>query len=198
MSDKEISEYIGIRRFLEYSYLVGDKSIETAIELYKFDMHFRALLMKALAIIEITLITGLQNSGLQENFESFGQARRALDKVAVHQQYVFAGKFSLRNQKQLKSCLIHLNHLRNRVAHHERVWNCQNKFSLPPLRKTKLARTYGVSKSPFVMAASLNLLVQMLSGIPPFFDLEAEFEVLVGRTPVSRGFLLRSMGFEVS
>lgn len=197
LRDEVINELIGNKRFREYSRPIPNSDRMETLEVYRFDLHFRSLVMKALSVIEISLVTHLQNSGSDRKFSSFGDARRGLAEIAPKDQYVFATRFGLRNQRELKSCFIHLNHLRNRVAHHERVWNCQNKFSLPKVENSRILETYGVAKNPFVTAASMNLLVQMLTMLPPLFDFESEFEELLARTALDRCFLLKNMGFEV-
>lgn len=197
LNDIDIDEFVGVQRFSEYAYPLVDKSVHSVMELYVLDIRLRALLIKAFSIIEIGLVSQLGKFGLASKFSSFGAARRALASLTNPQQFRIARKFGFQNQKEMKSCLIHLNHLRNRAAHHERVWNCQNKFSMPLMVKTDFADKYGFPKNLFVMAASLNLLISILKSFPPFIEFEKEFSALITSTSLEPQFLLQNMGFEV-
>ena len=102
-----------------------------------------------------------------------------------------------RNYKALRGALQNLNHLRNRVAHHERVWNHRNPFAFPDLGLKQSGSAAPLKANRHTLAWSLIGIGHILSAYPPLIEFEKLLEDLLTKTPIDRGFLLRSMGFEV-
>lgn len=197
ISELEIEQFIGRTRWDEYSvpFSKGDKAL--TIECYRFDVELRGFLMAAISVVEVALVTQIQNSGFPSSFESFGHARRTLDALPARARNLIARNFGVPSFKQLRGALQNLNYLRNRVAHHERVWNHRNRFAFPTITEDTLLQGLGTTKNRHVLAFSLVGLSALMKNCPTVFDLEAGLSILLGRRNISRKFLLLSMGFEV-
>ena len=153
--------------------------------------------MAAISVVEIALVTQIQNSGFPSAFESFGHALRTLDSLPVTDRNLIARNFGVPNFKQLRGALQNLNYLRNRVAHHERVWNHRNRLAFPSITEDTFLHSLGTAKNRHVLAFSLVGLSVLMKNCPTVFEFEAGLSLLLARRKISRKFLLASMGFEV-
>lgn len=198
ISNQLVHEFIGVKRFREFGLPLENRTISATFTIYKFDTDFRALIMRSISVIEVGLVTQIQNRVGNVQFNSFGSARRALDSLSTQAQYAISVTMGSKNQRELKSFLIHLNHIRNRSAHHERIWNRPNKFALPPLNDSEIEFALGTSRDPSMPAATIFMINQVLNFLPPVFNFLEEFEKLIATPGLDRNFVLENMGFELS
>ena len=197
ISDQLVQDFIGGKRFREFGLPLENRTISATFRIYKFDTDFRALIMRSISVIEVGLVTQIQKRVGDVKFNSFGSARRALDSLRVQDQYEISILMGSKNQRELKSFLIHLNHIRNRSAHHERVWNRANKFVLPALNASEIESSLGFPRDPSMPAATIFMINNMLNFLPPVFNFLEEFEKIIADSGLDLNFVLKNMGFEV-
>jgi abortive infection bacteriophage resistance protein len=197
ISELEIEQFIGRIRWTEYSVPFSDYDKTKTIECYRFDVELRGFLMSAISVIEVALVTQIQNFGFAGSFDSFGHARRTLDSLPLRTRNLIARNFGVSNFKQLRGALQNLNYLRNRVAHHERVWNHRNRFAFPTITRHAPLNEFGIANNRHVLAFSLVGLAFLMRNCPAVFEFEAGLFNLINRPNISKKFLLESMGFEV-
>ena len=154
--------------------------------------------MSAISVIEIALVTQINIAGDTTKFNSFGQARRRLETLAAKDRHLIAVNLGAPNYKQLRGALQNLNYLRNRIAHHERVWNHRNRFAFPDSANKTVLSALGSANNRHVLAFSLIGMATILSKCPKLFDFERRLLDLTAGSLLPQAFLLRSMGFDVS
>lgn len=194
MSAQQLELVIGSRRAKSFLTNVPITVEQSAIDLYLFDLNLRALVIKAMSIVEITLENQINHD---PESKSFGALRRKIENLGAHEQFIVANHFGFSTQRELRVALRNFNALRNRAAHHEPLWRRRLHFGVPRLRghKTKLLqRNYIDLYSP---AASLSVLAETLVSLPFLFDFQTEFQDLIHKSPIDQDFLLTNMGFEV-
>jgi abortive infection bacteriophage resistance protein len=197
ISELEIEQFIGKTRWAEYCEPFRDKNLDFTIECYRFDCELRGILMSAIAVIEVALVTQLQLAGNFNTFESFGQARRALDTLPDKASNQIARNLGATNFRKLRGALQNLNYLRNRVAHHERVWNHRNRFAFPQITDKPHFSLLGYVTNRHVLAFSIIGIATLIETCPKVFDFEERLITLVESHGNTKLFLLNSMGFEV-
>jgi abortive infection bacteriophage resistance protein len=196
ITNSELKPYIGEKRFGQYFCNPTIQSPELSLETYKFDIELRGLLISALGVIEVGLEAQLNQSGFQADLQSFGHARKVLEGAGTSERELISRNLGARNYKELRGALQNLNYLRNRVAHHERVWNHRNPFSFPdfgsPPKETRIPK----GQIRRLIAWSLFGIEQILCAFPELIAFERQFESLVTSSSIDHHFLLTSMGFE--
>ena len=197
LSDFAIRAYIGEQKFNEYISNSALTDMSLALATYEFDIQLRGLLMSALGVLEVGLCAQLIQTGNSATFSSFGHARKVLAHSGKATRETISRNLGARNYKALRGALQNLNHLRNRVAHHERVWNHRNPFAFPELGLKQSGSAAPLKTNRHTLAWSLIGIGHILSAYPPLIEFEKLLEELLTKTPIDRGFLLRSMGFEV-
>ena len=198
ISKIEIEQFIGNTRWAEYSEPFRDKNFDFTVECYRFDCELRGILMSAIAVIEIAMVTQLQLVGRFNSFESFGQARRALDTLPDKARNQIARNLGVSNFRKLRGALQNLNYLRNRVAHHERIWNHRNRFAFPQITNKTPFSDLGSVTNRHVLAFSIIGIASLIETCPLVFDFEERVISLVESHGNTKFFLLNSMGFEAA
>lgn len=194
---ESIENYIGVDRWLEYAKPFPELNGQSISSCYKFDIELRGFLLSAISVIEISLVTQLSIIGVEQKFDSFGQARRALENIPRVSQNLIARNLGVGNYKKLRGALQNLNYLRNRLAHHERVWNHRNRFAFPDLDCSNRLQSLGFVKNRHVLAYSLVGMAAILQKCPDLVDFENRLQKMTKNWNVSQSFLLKCMGFEV-
>ena len=198
IDDSEIYSYIGEKKFSEYLVNPEIQTLEIALSTYKFDIQLRGLLMSALGVLEVGLCAQLFRHGCEDEFLSFGHARKVLAHSGKTVREEISRALGAKNYKQLRGALQNLNYLRNRVAHHERIWNHRNPFAYPDFgMKPRVSRRIPNSNR-HSLAWSVVGIQTMLNEYPKLISFENQFEMLLRKAQIDRGLLLKSMGFEVS
>ena len=152
--------------------------------------------MSAISVIEIALVTQINLARDKTTFNSFGQARRRLETLPAKDRQLIAINLGSTNYKQLRGALQNLNYLRNRIAHHERVWNHRNRFAFPGIANKTVLSALGSVNNRHVLAFSLIGIAIILSKCPTLIDFERRLLDLTSGRMLSQAFLLESMGFE--
>lgn len=186
-----------IDQLTEYKYSVEELEPWALLEVVKFDIEFRGILLSALSIVELALVTQIGQSDFPRKFNSFGSARRIFGTLPIRTQQRIATKLGFHNPKECRSTLMHLNYLRNRVAHHERSWNAKNKFSLPKLHAARIENGLPKYSDSFSIAGSLNVILMILDNLPEIYPFHAKVMSLIENCRLESNFLLKNMGFEV-
>lgn len=197
ITNAEIKSYIGDSKFAEYLGNPDIQTIEEALATYKFDIQLRGLLMSALGILEVGLCAQLISKGYEGKFSSFGQTRRILTDSPRAIREDISRSLGAKNYKQLRGSLQNLNYLRNRVAHHERIWNHRNPFAYPDFGTRTLVPDAIPASNRHLLAWSVVGIQNILNKYPNLMSFESQFENLIDSSPIDRSFLLKSMGFEV-
>jgi abortive infection bacteriophage resistance protein len=197
INESDIHAYIGESKFSEYLGNPDVETLEIALATYKFDIHLRGLLMSALGVLEVGLCAQLEKHGFDDQFNSFGHARRVLAHSGKAVREEISRALGAKNYKQLRGALQNLNYLRNRVAHHERIWNHRNPFAYPDFGR-QFGQTNRIPNSNrHLLAWSVVGIQTILIEYPRLISFESQFEKLLWNTPLDRVFLLKSMGFQV-
>jgi abortive infection bacteriophage resistance protein len=196
ISEAEINSYIGDSRFEEYFGNPYIQTIEEALVTYKFDIQLRGLLISALGVLEVGLRAQLISKGCDDTFSSFGQARRILADSGKTIREETSRALGAKNYKQLRGALQNLNYLRNRVAHHERIWNHRNPFAFPDFGTSQFDSKTTPDSNRHLLAWSVVGIQHILNRYPELISFESQFENLIVHTPLDRSFLLKSMGFK--
>jgi abortive infection bacteriophage resistance protein len=196
IKDSEIHSYIGENKFSEYLGNPEIQTLEIALATYKFDIQLRGLLMSALGVLEVGLCAQLVRHGCDGQFISFGHARKVLAHSGKAVREEISRALGAKNYKQLRGALQNLNYLRNRVAHHERIWNHRNPFAYPDFGRKPWETKRSPNPNRHLLAWSVVGIQTILNEYPKLISFENQFEKLLWKTPIDRGFLLKSMGFE--
>lgn len=168
-----------------------------AVDLYRFDLNLRGEVIKAMSMVEIALELCTEDFAKQELGTTFGTMRRRINELDAKTQFQIAKRFGFSTQRELKVAMRNFNTLRNRAAHHEPIWQRKLHFGIPQLRGQAASLCGLMASDLYSPAASFALLARTLRFLPPLVDFELEFDQTIGRVPVARDFILKSMGFEV-
>jgi abortive infection bacteriophage resistance protein len=192
-----LEKVIGRRRYREFkSGLLPSQRIFT-VDLFRFDVELRGLVIKSLSIIEIALQNQIIAVSKPQKFESFGHARRILQELPTHKQFAIAQKFGCANGKELRAILRVLNDARNRAAHHERIWNCKLNFCLPSAFLVRRRMSVNYKTRSFTIAGAFDAIMDLLSNFPEILQIEEELDNLLAELPIDRKYIINAMGFEV-
>lgn len=172
-------------------------SLETAFELYVFDLNLRALVMKVMSVMESELQLQLGIVQTDKRFITFGSLRKRIFKKPIEERQKIAEALGCRNSKELAALLLQMNEVRNLSAHHARLWNRRFHFSLPIRLVENSGLICGNPVNNNSTAACLSSINKSLALLPPFLDLNSELDRLLEITAINRTFILKNMGFEV-
>lgn len=184
-------------RFRNYRVLQPDGTV-SAQELYIFDLHLRALVIKAMAIIETELQVKLGALQSNKNFVTFGELRKKTSELPSEAKQKIAISFGCHNPRELSGLLLNFNEARNLAAHHSRLWNRNFHYAIPEKRLGSINPGQGLVKHGNSFAACFLSIESVLKGFPTLIDFRTEFENLVSSSPLDTKFLLSGMGFELS
>jgi abortive infection bacteriophage resistance protein len=198
MSSHEFDFHFGSKRRTEYQHPLEGIAKEAFIRLFLFDLKLRALIIKAMSLIELSIQVKVLRYRPAIVIQSFGQLRREISDLPSGLQHLIAKEVGVGNPKQLRALLRNFNTLRNCAAHHERVWNKRLPFAIPKITESIYPTLGSQSLDRYSSAASLLGIMHFLTALPYLFDFEREFDQLIEETDFDRDFLLKSMGFEVS
>lgn len=195
--DQPLETFIGGLRFDEYRRGVnfGDESL--VHRYYKLDLELRGLLIKSVGLVEHNLTSYVYPEHKPGQPLTFGDLRKIYTSKSAKERFEISRKFGMNNQKELDSLLASLNAFRNRAAHHERVWNYRVQLAVPKTALTSQIGGLGFVTSPFSLAANLVGIQTVLRKGPMMLHLESEINAVLNQSGLDRGFVLKSMGFEV-
>jgi abortive infection bacteriophage resistance protein len=183
-------------RFRNYLHPAGGIR-ETAFHLYVFDLHLRALIIKVMSVLESELQLQLGTVQTDKRFITFGSLRKRIFKKPMDRRQIIAESLGCRNPKELAAFLLQMNEVRNLAAHHARLWNRRFHFSIPLRLAEDSSLDCGRPTNNNSTAACLSAVSKSLAMLPPFLDLNSEFNALIESIPINRTFILENMGFEV-
>jgi abortive infection bacteriophage resistance protein len=183
-------------RFRNYLHPAGG-ILETAFHLFVFDLHLRALIMKGMSVLECELQLQLGTVQTDKRFITFGALRKRIFKKPVGRRQIIAESLGCRNPKELAAFLLQMNEIRNLAAHHARLWNRRFHFSIPMRLVENSSLSCGRSANNNSTAACLSAISKSLALLPPFLDVNSEFNALIESIPINRTFVLENMGFEL-
>jgi hypothetical protein len=171
---------------------------ETAFRLFIFDLHLRALIIKAMAVLETELQILLGVIQTDKRFVSFGTLRKKVFNRPIEKRQKIAEALGCNNSKELAAVLLQFNEVRNLSAHHSRLWNRKLHFSIPKRIAQQVALNCGKPVSNNSAAACLGAIKLILNCCPCYLDIDEELETLLSSSPLNRSFLLMNMGFAMS
>jgi abortive infection bacteriophage resistance protein len=184
-------------RFRNYFVLKPDDTL-SAQDLFIFDLHLRALVMKAMAIIETELQLQLGTLQSNRNFLTFGDLRKKISSSSSEIKQKIAVSFGCKNPRELAGLLLNFNEVRNLAAHHSRLWNRNFHYAIPEKRLFSIKTDQVLAKHCNSFAASFLSIESVLEECPSLIDFRTEFEDLLSRSPIDSKFLLSGMGFEAA
>ncbi|SFV52066.1 Abortive infection bacteriophage resistance protein [hydrothermal vent metagenome] len=119
---------------------------------------------------------------------TFGEISKWIRNLNIKDTKEIAKSYNLKSAKVFTSILYHLTEVRNRAAHHARVWNIsfKNRFEIPKKYKTIL------SQEKFLLSHTLIVLKDLLDIIYPQHTLINNFFALVQKYKIP----LQEMGVD--
>lgn len=197
MTIPRLQKVLGKPRYSEYKQGLEPEFQRFTFNIFQFDLELRALLIKAVSVIELALQNQIRIVSKQTKFDSFGHARRILQELGASKQFLIANRFGCTNGKEFRAALRVLNDARNRAAHHERIWNCKLDFCLPNSLKSASIEAGYFAVRDFSIGGALFAAEHLLSQFPEFINLAEEIDNLLSELPVEKKYVMNCMGFEV-
>jgi abortive infection bacteriophage resistance protein len=194
---ENLATYIGSMRATKFLEALPTCAQDRQVELYIFDLNLRALVMKSMSIIEISLDLEIAEDRIDGPSETFGDMRRRIRSLKAKEQFRISKRLGFANQREMNVSLRNLNSLRNRAAHHEPIWRSNLHFGVPLFRESENYLLGITSSNRYLPAASILVISAILSNLPKLIDFELEFKDMLESSKVERYFLLKNMGFEV-